>query len=51
MVYHATDSTIDIDGNRIARIEKIAWNDKDRMPIFPRPHGFNTSLPVPSGQI
>lgn len=49
MVYHATDSKEVINGNRVARIEKIDWSENG--PVFPRPHGFNTDQPVPSGQI
>ncbi len=49
MVYHATTSQVDIEGFRIARIEKIDWNDEGE-PVFPRPHGYNNPQPVPSGQ-
>jgi len=49
MVYHGTVNTTHIDGYRIARIEKVEWND-DGSPRFPLPHGFNHPQPVPSGQ-
>ncbi|CAG7837407.1 unnamed protein product [Allacma fusca] len=48
MVYHGTVNTTHIDGFRIARIEKIDWDENDR-PVFPRPHGYNHPQPVPSG--
>ena len=49
MAYHATVNPVDIDGWRIARVEKIDWND-DGTPSFPRPHGFDFQFEVPSGQ-
>jgi len=49
MAYHGTIDTTNIDGFRIARIEKIDWNS-DGTPSFPIPHGFNHPQPVPSGQ-
>jgi GH43 family beta-xylosidase len=50
MVYHGTVDTVNINGYRIARIEKITWGPDGR-PVFPRPHGYNSSQPVPSGQV
>lgn len=50
MVYHGTVNTTHINGFRIARIEKIDWDENDR-PVFPRPHGYNSPQPVPSGQL
>jgi len=49
MVYHGSDSETKFDGNRIARIEKIDWTEEG-LPVFPKPHGFNTSITVPSGE-
>ncbi|CAL8071956.1 unnamed protein product [Orchesella dallaii] len=49
MVYHGTVNTTHIDGFRIARVEKIGWNE-DGSPSFPRAHGYNNPQPVPSGQ-
>lgn len=49
MTYHGTDSPTNIGGNRVARVNKIEWAE-DGSPIFPRPSGYNHSLPVPSGQ-
>jgi len=34
---------------RTARVEKFYWNP-DFSPAFPRPTGFDTALPVPSGE-
>ena len=48
MVYHGSVNTTNIEGHRIARIEKIDW-DENGKPVFPRPHGFNSPQPVPSG--
>ncbi|CAG7821622.1 unnamed protein product [Allacma fusca] len=50
MVYHGTANTTHIDGFRIARIEKIDWDENGR-PVFPRPHGHNHPQPVPSGDL
>ncbi|CAG7718131.1 unnamed protein product [Allacma fusca] len=50
MTYHGCVNTTHINGYRIARIEKIDWND-DGTPSFPRPHGYNHPQPVPSGQM
>jgi len=49
MVYHGTVNTTHINGFRIARIEKVDWND-DGSPKFPKAHGYNNPQPVPSGQ-
>lgn len=49
MVYHGTTSPNQIDGYRIARVEKITWN-ADGSPNFPKAHGYNHPQPVPSGQ-
>jgi len=48
MVYHGTVNTTHINGYRIARIEKIDWNENG--PVFPRPHGYTHAQNVPSGQ-
>ncbi|CAG7824204.1 unnamed protein product [Allacma fusca] len=50
MVYHAASNTTHINGFRIARLEKIEW-DENGYPVFPRPHGFNHPQAVPSGQL
>jgi GH43 family beta-xylosidase len=50
MAYHGTDVTENVINNRTARLEKIGWNATG-FPVFPKPHGRNTLLPVPSGQV
>ncbi len=50
MVYHGTESSTDLVGKRIARLEKIDWHEVAGIPIFPRPHGYMHAMPVPSGQ-
>ena len=49
-VYHAAVDPIKFGGHRIARAEKIEWAD-DGNPIFPRPHGYFSPIPLPSGQV
>ena len=49
MAYHATTDSVNIEGNRVARIEKIDW-DSDGTPSFPRPHGYGVLQAAPSGQ-
>jgi hypothetical protein len=46
MVYHGTDVTDEVLEHRIARIERIDW-DESGMPLFPKAHGRNSTLPVP----
>jgi len=50
MIYHATVNPTDINGHRIARIEKITWDEETGEPIFPRPSGYNTVQEAPSGE-
>jgi GH43 family beta-xylosidase len=50
MLYHAWMDGVNFYwDNRIARAEKITWA-ADGKPVFPRPHGFNSPQPIPSGQ-
>jgi hypothetical protein len=49
MVYHAVENVTQINGHRIARLEKIDWSEEG-VPVFPKAHGFNSPMPVPSGQ-
>ncbi|CAG7660388.1 unnamed protein product [Allacma fusca] len=50
MIFHATNDVNDPGSRRVARIEKIEW-DQNNHPIFPRPSGDSRDLRVPSGQI
>ncbi|ODM87328.1 Extracellular exo-alpha-(1-_5)-L-arabinofuranosidase [Orchesella cincta] len=50
MTYHAAEWPDRVFGNRVARAEKIEW-DQEGNPIFPRPHGYFSPQPLPKGQI
>ena len=49
MVYHGTDVTENVLEQRLARLERIDW-DENGDPVFPKPHGRNSTVPVPSGE-
>lgn len=50
MIYHASEDRERIEHYRIARAEKITWDDVTGRPVFPRPHGYLSPQPIPSGQ-
>ncbi|CAG7827235.1 unnamed protein product [Allacma fusca] len=50
MVYHASDTTGNPNGKRIAHIDRMSFDDTGK-PIFPRPSGYNHTLNSPSGQV
>ncbi|CAG7716692.1 unnamed protein product [Allacma fusca] len=52
LVYHATDRILppgELQTIRKTRAQKISW-DSNGNPVFPRPVGLSTPIPVPSGQ-
>ncbi|CAL8125710.1 unnamed protein product [Orchesella dallaii] len=49
MTYHAAEWPDRVFGNRVARVEKIEW-DQDGNPVFPRPHGYFSPQPLPRGE-
>jgi hypothetical protein len=51
MTYHASEDANNVDGFRVARIEKITFDAATTRPIFPRPNGYFTSQPLPKGQV
>ncbi|CAG7726903.1 unnamed protein product [Allacma fusca] len=44
MVYHATEDPVQINGYRVARVDKITWDEVTGRPVFPRPSGYNHTL-------
>lgn len=50
MVYHASEDRERIEHYRIARAEKVEWDPVTGRPVFPRPHGYYSPIPIPSGQ-
>lgn len=50
ITYHAAEYSDRIFGNRITRAEKLDWNSNGE-PVFPKPHGFFSPQPLPSGQV
>lgn len=50
LIYHGSNRTEDIDQHRIARIDKITWDEESGKPVFGRPHGYAHPQPVPSGE-
>jgi GH43 family beta-xylosidase len=51
MVYHAADNKERIEHYRVARAEKVEWDPVTGKPVFPRPHGYYSPIPLPSGQV